>query len=58
MLGHNLAVFLALLGSVFLSSNTNGGLGCGGSGRFGDGSGGNFIAPSSGGGGYVKLRLY
>jgi len=47
-----------VLGSVFQSSNTSGHLGCGGCGGFGDGSGGNFIAPSSGGGGYVKLRLY
>jgi len=46
-----------VLGGVFLSSNTSGCLGCGGCGGFGNGSG-DLIAPSSGGGGYVKLRLY
>jgi len=43
-----------VLGGVFLSSNTSGRLGCG---RFGNGCG-DLIAPSSGGGGYIKLRLY
>jgi len=47
----------ALLGGVFLSSNTSGRLGCGGCGGFGNGSG-DLIAPGSGGGSYVKLRLY
>jgi len=46
-----------VLGGVFLSSNTSGRLGCGGCGGFGNGSG-SLIPPSSGGGGYVKLRLY
>jgi len=46
-----------VLSSVFLSSNTSGHLGCGGCGGFGNGSG-DLIPPSSGGGGYVKLRLY
>jgi len=43
-----------VFGSVFLSSNTSGRLGCG---EYGNGSG-DLIAPSSGGCGYVKLRLY
>jgi len=46
-----------VLGGVFLSSNTSGCLGCGGCGGFGNGSG-DLIAPGSGGGGYLKLRLY
>jgi len=46
-----------VLSGAFLSSNTSGHLGCGGCGGFGNGSG-NLIAPSSGGSGYVKLRLY
>jgi len=46
-----------VLGSVFLSSNTSGHLGCGGCGGFGNRSG-SLIPPGSGSGGYVKLRLY
>jgi len=46
-----------VLGGVFLSSNTSGRLGWGGCGGYGNGSG-SLIAPSSGGSGYVKLRLY
>jgi len=46
-----------VLGSVLLSSNTSGRLGCGSCGGYGNGSG-SLIPPSSGGGGYVKLRLY
>jgi len=47
-----------VLGGTFLSSYTSGRLGCGGCGGYGGGSGGNLIPPGSGGGGYVKLRLY
>jgi len=47
-----------VLGGVFLSSNTSGHLGCSGCGGYGGGSGSNLIPPGSGGGGYVKLRLY
>jgi len=47
-----------VLGGTFLSSNTSGCLGCGGCGGYGGGSGGNLIPPGSGGGGFVKLRLY
>jgi len=47
-----------VLGGTFLSSYTGGRLGCGGCGGYGGGSGGNLIPPGSGGGGYVKLRLY
>jgi len=46
-----------VLGSVFLSSNSSGCLGCGSCGGYGNGSG-SLIPPGSGGGGYVKLRLY
>jgi len=46
-----------VLGGVFLSSNSSGHLGCGGCGRYDGGSSGP-IPPGSGGGGYVKLRLY
>jgi len=46
-----------VLGGVFLSSNTSGHLGFGGCGGFGNRSG-DLISPGSGGGGYVKLRLY
>jgi len=45
------------LGGVFLSSNTDGHLGCGSCGGYGGGSSGP-IPPGSGSSGYVKLRLY
>jgi len=46
-----------VLRGVFLSSDTSGCLGCGGCGGFGNQSG-DLIVPGSGGGGYIKLRLY
>jgi len=44
------------LGGAYLSPYTDGRLGCGGCGGFGSTS--SVAPPSSGGGGYVKLRLY
>jgi len=45
-----------VLGSAYLSSYSDGHLGCGGCGGFGSSS--SVVPPGSGSGGYVKLRLY
>jgi len=44
------------LGGAYLSPYSDGRLGCGGCGGFGSTT--SVVPPSSGGGGYVKLRLY